>query len=114
MGGFAGQAWAQNQSGLLEQPDLESMIARPAAQGINGVVLWGSSEDCTMTKGGLSAAQKCDDQSEFIRSSLGPTALKAIGAANECAKKFCPNGGRCVTIDARGKQLEKPTCLTNV
>eukprot|EP01052_Picozoa_sp_SAG31_P030991 SAG31_NODE_3235_length_4512_cov_2.549513_3_plen_483_part_00 len=114
VGGFAGAAWAQNQSGLLEQTDLGSMVARPAAQGINGVVLLGSSEDCTSTKGGLSAAQKCDDQSEFIRSSLGPTASKAIAAADECAKKFCPQGGRCVTIDATGKDLEKPTCSANV
>ena len=44
--GFAGKAWAQNKSGLLQQTDLESAIARPAAHGINGLILWGSSEDC--------------------------------------------------------------------
>ena len=108
--GFAGKAWAQNESGLLQQTDLESAIARPAAHGINGIVLWGSSEDCTPTAGGLSAAAKCAEQSEFIRSSLGPAALGAIAAADECAKKHCPQGGRCIGIDATGKELDKPTC----
>jgi hypothetical protein len=108
--GFAQKAWAQNESGLLQQTDLESMVARPAAHGISGVVLWGASQDCQSTKGGRSITQKCDDQSEFIRSSLGPAAMKAIAAAGECAKKTCPQGGRCVTIDPTGKDLDKPTC----
>ena len=82
----------------------------PSMARIDGVVLWGSSLDCQSTEGGRSGAQKCDDQSEFIRSSLGPAALKAIAAADECAKKICPEGGRCVTIDVTGKELDKPTC----
>ena len=102
VGGFAGKAWAQNESGLLQQTDLESLISRPSAHGIDGVVLWGSSEDCLSTEGGLTATRKCDDQSAFIRSSLGPAALKAIAAADECAKT-CPQGGRCITIDATGR-----------
>ena len=69
-----------------------------------------SSEDCLSTAGGLSAAVKCAEQSDFIRSSLGPAALGAIAAADECAKKHCPQGGRCIGIDATGKELDKPTC----
>ena len=110
---YTGRAWTLNESGLLQQSDLESTVARPAAHGIDGVVLWGASADCETTSGGRTCTQKCDDQSSFIRSSLGPTALKTVTRATECAAKSCPGGGRCVTIDSTGKDLDKPVCTTS-
>jgi hyaluronoglucosaminidase len=107
------RAWSQNESGLLQQPDLETTIARPAAHGIDGVVLWGASADCESTQGGRTCTQKCEDQSMFIQSSLGPSTLKVITRATECAAKNCPHGGRCVTIDANGEDLDKPKCTAS-
>ena len=108
------KGWSQNQSGLLQQRDLETTIARPAAHGINGVVLWGASADCESTPGGRTCTQKCEDQSTFLRSSLGPTSLKAVRHAAECAATNCPQGGRCVTIDAYGNDLDVPKCTGQV
>jgi hyaluronoglucosaminidase len=114
VGAFAGKAWSQNESGLLQgarshcrfvrptcthplhtrstgifgasfseatlgpnprllqHKDLGTTVARAAAHGAHGVVLWGSSEDCqTTAHGGRTCAEKCDDQSTFIRSLLG-------------------------------------------
>ena len=106
-------AWSQNESGLLQMPDAEAMIARPAAQGIDGVVLWGATVDCQSTQGGRTCNQKCDDQSTFLRSSLGPTAFQAVQRAAGCAAKSCPHGGRCITIDGHGQDLPSPKCTAS-
>ena len=45
-----------------------------------------------------------------LASTPRPTALQAVTAADDCAARACPQGGRCVTIDATGKDLDKPAC----
>ena len=131
----------RNASGSLQLPqDLHSTVARPAAWGADGVVLWGSSDDADDSYGGLACSvpnasqppaplhncsvpdtcaqtpcmtcgMKCQAEAEYIGSTLGPTAEAAVRGALDCAREHCPEGGRCVTVDAQGVALQTPQCV---
>ena len=99
-------------------------VARPAAHGVAGVVLWGGSDDCedsecTSVHCGVCTAadpcmtcnDKCEAQARYIATSLGPVAEAAVAAADACAAEHCPDGGRCTSIDRTGATLPQPECV---
>ena len=123
---FYSRTGYQNASSSVMKPsDLASTVARPAAHGVAGVVLWGGSDDCEDTVCGkihcsnmctaadpcMTCDDKCETQARYIASSLGPVAEAAVAAADVCAAKHCPGGGRCATIDGIGATLPTPRCV---
>ena len=59
----------------------------------------------------MTCGMKCQAEAEYIRSTLSPTAEAAVSGALDCAREHCPEGGRCVTVDARGAALQTPECV---
>ena len=111
-------------SSVMKPPDLASTVARPAAHGVAGVVLWGGSDDCgdsvcgnvhcgvcTAADPCMTCNDKCEAQAKFIASSLGPVAKAAVADYDACAAEHCPGGGRCITIDETGAPLPTPKCV---
>ena len=111
-------------SSLMKPQDLAATVARPAAHGVAGVVLWGGSDDCEDTVCGgvhcglctaadpcMTCDDKCEAQANYIAGSLGPVAKAAVAGADACAAEHCPGGGRCATIDGSGATLPAPKCV---
>ena len=107
----------ENTSSLMQPRDLQATVGRPAQHGADGVVLWGGSADCGKLSCGADGTcmlcqSKCTAQADYISTSMGPVAAKAVNDADTCAAAHCAGGQRCVTIDDIGRQLQTPRCIT--
>ena len=98
-------------SSVLQPEDLAATVARPAAHGVHGVILWGSSGDCEAVPGAMSCDAKCEQQANYIAAQLGPAAASAVSGAVACALLHCKAGERCVSVDDAGAVIPQPKCV---
>jgi hypothetical protein len=101
--------YSRNNS-VLQPDDLAATVARPAAFGVDGVILWGSSEDCEAVPGGMSCDAKCEQQAKYIAAQLGPATASAVSDAAACVASHCTAGQRCVSVDDTGAATQ-PKCV---
>jgi hypothetical protein len=70
---------------------LAAQVQVPAALGVEGVILWGSSSDYHQA-----GCQMIEDE---ITGFAGPTIAQCIQNRELCAKQHCSGHGRCVDLD---------------
>ncbi|XP_023647905.2 hyaluronoglucosaminidase 6 [Paramormyrops kingsleyae] len=74
---------------VLSESDLVHTIGESAVLGVDGVVLWGSSEYAQ-------SQRNCLEVKRYIDGSLGRYVVNVTSAAKLCSKALCKKNGKCV------------------
>nr|UCR74868.1 hyaluronidase [Hemiscorpius lepturus] len=64
------------------------MMSYAASLGLDGVVIWGSSEF-------VETKEDCEDLETYVKKVIAPAARKISTTVKWCGKKFCDNNGLC-------------------